>query len=364
MLSNANTRIYQVRKNKASHHQMFASFYLNFLECCPDGFRVEPFCPLFLNLRYTSRDIAHVAFVEKKINTSIFISNFPVLERRMNKNLEVNQGQTQIKNLIKALGVPPLEIRGQRAKESDSLTKINPFIKPYYLNNFQKEATIKTQTIRGSALEVFYPKVFDLNVQPGSDIYKKVKCFIVLKGFISKLLKGNSCCIKQIRPYLYSDLKGSSTTAGFQKTLYNKVSMQDRRLQPGTNRRKHNHSHYLIITNQFRRINKTFHYVGKQNFSNIVAFVLKTAYFVKPVKYICFIFSSAPLPNIRTIPYLISTIETQITVLLWRNQFRCHLTSSKQTLLHQNTKQGIHPLCLCSSQRPRGRNNAVVLLKG
>ena len=139
--------------------------------------------------------------------------------------------------------------------------------------------------------------------------------------------------------------------------------MKDRKLQPSTNRRKHNHSHYLIITNQFRRINKTFHYVGRPNLLNIVAFALKTAYVFESAKYICFISNSAPSASIRAIPYLVSTIETQIMVLLWRNQFRCHLTGSRQTLLHQNTEQGIRSLHLCPSQRLRGRNSAVVLPK-
>ena len=359
MLSSINTRIYQTRKNKASHHQN-AYFYMSFVESYPDRFAMGSFCPLLLNFQKRFRGIARVACVEKKTKSEVFIPNFPILKRHMDKNLEVNQRQTQIKNLIKGLGIKSAGVR-QRGKEEGGLTKINR--SPYHPNNFQKEVTIKTQIIRGNALEVINSKVFSLNAS-GPDIYKKVKCFIALKGFISKLLKGNSYCIKQMRPYLYSDLKGFSTTAGFKKALYNKVSMQDRRLQPGTNRRKHNHSHYLIITNQFRRIKKTFHYVGKQNFSNIVAFVLKTAYFFKPVKSICFIFNSAPLPSIRAIPYLVSTIETQIMVLLWRNQFRCHLTNSKQALLHQNTKQNMYSLYPCPSQRSTGRSNAVVLLKG
>lgn len=370
MLSNTNTysHNYRIRKNITSHSPIVSSFYLNFVECYGT---VGYFCPLFLNRERYFSGYAHEAFVEKKLDTSLFVSNFRVL-KGMNEYLEAKQGQqTQVKEFIKALGV--LEVQKQKASENHSLGKSNRrtnnttfFLQALKnirnLNHFQKKTTINTQTIRSDVLEVFYQKILNLNNKDPC-VYQKVKCLLLLKGFVGKLVKDNSRFIKQIRPYLYSDLKGSSTAAGFQKTLYNKVSMQNRRLQPGTNRRKHNHSHSLIIINQFRRINKTFYYIGRHNFSNIVAFVLKKAHFFKPAKGICFIFNSTPksVCFIRAIPNLISIIETQVSVLLWRNQFRCHLTSSRQALLHRNTKQRIDLLYLCPTDRLKQRY--PVLLK-
>ena len=283
----------------------------------------------------------------------------------MVKNLERSQGGfSRIKDLVKELGTHgpcvartalflnnnrkrPLStqmVKGRQELAIKNKRTYNDTLslsaqKNRWLIDFKKEAMVKSLIIRKRG-QTCYQMKWGLSRQLHPNIYKKLKYFSVFKGLVSKILKGNSRSIKQVRPYLYSDLNGLSTTAGFQKTLYNKVSMQSGRLQPGTNRRKHSHSHYLIIKNQFRRINKTFHYIGKQSISNIVAFALKMAYCFKPAKNTCSIFNSAPLPGLRAVPGLISAIETQLPIMLWRNQFKYHLTSSRRALLHKNTRQG------------------------
>ncbi len=385
MLSCNNTRlhIYRTRKNKVLHHQTVTSAYPNCFKYCAGFSARNDYKCLSNNQAFSgTRGIGYTAVAQRELNAAVFISQWGLKKKGMVKNLERSQGSVpRIKDLVKELGAcgPCVAHKTlflntnrkgltQMAKESQKLTikskgTHNDMLslsaqENRWLIYFKKEATVKSLIIR-KRRHACYRTQLGLSSQLHPHIYKKLKNVppFLLKGLVSKVLKDNSRFIKQVRPYLYSDLKGSSTTAGFQKTLYNKVSMQGGRLLPGTNRRKHSHSHYLIIKNQFRRINKTFHYIGKQSISNIVAFALKMAYCFKPAKYTCSIFNSAPLPGLRAIPGLISAIETQLSIMLWRNQFRYHLTSSRRALLHKNTRQGdaICALCLSlkESTRPR-----------
>lgn len=219
-----------------------------------------------------------------------------------------------------------------------------------------------------------------------STFFKIKPFFNILQKFTSLLLKRNVYLVRGAYPFIYGGLKGASTIGGFKKVLYNKVLVQDRRLKPAYNRRKHNISHYMVIQNQFARLDKTFVYLGKNKLANMIGLVLKTTY---PMIFPAFnwvgkqslqtfktegfepltlkrvsgkrgkdkngmnYFNSRPLIRGKTIPTLVSIIEGQVTLLLWRNQFNGSLTKSRQDH-RQNVLQSLKIVC---------KNNTVILLK-
>jgi hypothetical protein len=183
--------------------------------------------------------------------------------------------------------------------------------------------------------------------------------FNILQKFTSLLLKRNVSLVRGAYPFICGGLKGGSTISGFKKVLYNKILVRDRRLKPAYNRRKHNVSHYMVIQNQLARLDKTFVYLGKNKLANMTSLVLKTTYpgnspafhwaKTKKHKY----FNNKPPIRGKAIPKLVSIIEGQVTLLLWRNQFNGSLTKSRQDH-RQNVLQNLRVVC---------KNNAVVLLK-
>nr|UCS09838.1 ribosomal protein S4 [Percursaria percursa] len=177
-------------------------------------------------------------------------------------------------------------------------------------------------------------------------------------GFLSRLLlaplllhlqKNNTL----IKVSLLNILKGSTSTTGFKKMLYNRIKIQNNRLYPSYNRRKHNHSHHILITNQLSKLSKTFDHLSKNKLKNFITLALKKALgkellpsslasFVKP--HTVTVTKGDQVLKLmfgirtRAIPNLISILETQTEPLLWRNQFKHCLAYSRQTLLHGNVQ--------------------------
>ena len=157
---------------------------------------------------------------------------------------------------------------------------------------------------------------------------------IVFQGFFNKLLKTNNALVKLI---LLSFLKSSTSTVGFKQVLYNRIKIEKNRLYPSYNRRKHNHSHHILITNQLGKLSKTFHYLSKNKLKNFITLALRKALGYKAEK-------SAIEPNYqlsrhistRPTPNLISILENEMGTLIWRNQFKHCLAYSRQTILHGN----------------------------
>lgn len=183
--------------------------------------------------------------------------------------------------------------------------------------------------------------------------------FNVLQKSTDLLLKTNGYLIREAYPFIYAGLKGASTIAGFKKVLYNKILVQDRRLKPAYNRRKHNISNYMVVQNQLARLDKTFVYLGKKKLASMIALVLKSAYCkgtpvetrakIKKHSY----FNNKLSIREKAIPALISIIEGQDTFLLWRNQFRSSLTKSRQDR-RQGVSQNSDVFC---------KNNTAIVLK-
>lgn len=187
--------------------------------------------------------------------------------------------------------------------------------------------------------------------------FLKIKPFFnVLQKFTDLLLKKNIYLIREAYPFICAGLKGASTIGGFKKVLYNKILVHDRRLKPAYNRRKHNITHYMVVQNQFARLDKAFVYLGKNKLGNIMGVVLKTAYstvppagWIKTRKHNYFNISI----RAKTIPNLVSIIEGQVYLLLWRNQFNGSLTKSRQDR-RQGASQNLNVVC---------KNNTAILLK-
>lgn len=164
----------------------------------------------------------------------------------------------------------------------------------------------------------------------GCTFLKTKPFFNVLQKFTGALLKKNGRLIKETYPLIYASLKSSSTIGGFKKVLYNKALVHDRRLKPGYNRRKHSISYSMVVKNQFARLDKAFVYFGKNKLASIISLVLKAAYPAIPEAFSKAHRKNKNLIRTKAIPTLVSIIEGQVAQLLWRNQFSCLLTKSRQ----------------------------------
>ena len=263
-----------------------------------------------------------------------------------------NKGKNKSEEMVKEEEVAhPLK----KYNKSTSCFKKEKFTSNYIIDinpikGFQKKT-------KNAAFAFFYTNLISQGVR---SFFLKIRPFLnILQKFTGLLLKKNAHLIRETYPLIYAGLKGASTIGGFKKVLYNKVSVQDRRLKPIYNRRKHNISHYMVVQNQFSRLDKVFFYLGKSKLTSIIGLVLKTAYYVIPR---CFSWTKAKKHNCfnnklsaraRAIPNLVSIIEGQVTLLLWRNQFSTSLTKSRQDR-RQGVSQNLSVFC---------KNNTAILLK-
>lgn len=227
---------------------------------------------------------------------------------------------------------------------------IQKLVTANYLKDFQNKLS------QGPIIDsITFLNKKEINIKKSNlGIYQEIENPVILVGQTCLLLKNNYRLIRQVHSFLWGNLKGSCTAAGFKKVLYNRITVINRQLKPGYNRRKHNHSHSIIITNQLRRIDKAFRYVGRNKLLSIIALALGVGYKLKAEEQTNTIFSNNQLPSFRTIPNLVSTIETQEALLLWRNQFRYSVDSCRQALLHRNLNQNIDIFC---------KDNTAVMLK-
>nr|ULC80563.1 ribosomal protein S4 [Ulva rigida] len=164
-------------------------------------------------------------------------------------------------------------------------------------------------------------------------LLKKTK-YLVFQGFFNQLLRANNALVKLI---LLSFLKGSTSTVGFKQVLYNRIKIEKNRLYPSYNRRKHSHSHHILITNQLGKLSKAFHYLSKNKLKNFITLALRKTLGYKAentttVPY----YQLSRRVSTRSTPNLISILENQLDALIWRNQFKYCLAHSRQTLLHGN----------------------------
>ena len=224
--------------------------------------------------------------------------------------------------------------------------------------SLKEHKSVSSYIVNTKPIKILQKKATFINML--RNIFLKVNPFFsILQKFTSLLLKRNTYLVRCAYPFIYGGLTGASTIGGFKKVLYNKILVQDRRLKPAYNRRKHNISHYMVIQNQLARLNKTFVYLGKNKLTNMIGLILKSTYpmisptfnWVRTKKHNCF--NNKLATRGKAIPKLVSTIEGQVTLLLWRNQFSGSLTKSRQDH-RQNVLQNL---------RVVSKNNTVILLK-
>lgn len=203
------------------------------------------------------------------------------------------------------------------------------------INHFHRLTVTKVAVDNTKQLTLIFGET---GVKARFSLLKRTK-YALLEGFLNRLFKDNNALIKVS---LLNILKGSTSTAGFKKMLYNRIKIQNNRLYPSYNRRKHNHSHYILITTQLGKLSKTLHYLSKNKLKNFITLALKKALGNKEqnttkIAYRPVGFNSFGIRT-RAIPNLISILETQTGTLLWRNQFKHCLAYSRQTLLHGNVQ--------------------------
>jgi hypothetical protein len=254
-----------------------------------------------------------------------------------------------------------------------------------YLKNYQNKVSLQSII---NTIQCVNQNDIDIN---SMRIFQEIKNPIIVEGLFKKCSQTGQHLhlTRQIHPFLSGSLKGSSTTAGLKKVIYNRVFVQNRQLRPGYNRRKHNHSHSMIIENQLGRVSKTFGYMGRNKLLSIIAFALNMAHCSKaeqqsysknnivrdsvnsshlpyaegdtqscrPIENYPALNNTLPLllpleearqkkpgkdkVKLRSIPNLVSIIEAQEALLFWRNQFRYSVGSSRQAILHRNCNEKI-----------------------
>jgi hypothetical protein len=304
--------------------------------------------------RFLTRGINKVLKLKKKqsVNNALV---FPSIAFIFYQNESKNRGKKKIRKEVGGNVVfSPLK---KKKKTSGRSTFASPKVDLWFGDRYNKNInTLKKHkpmiTIR---VKVLQKKTKLIGV---FDTLKIKPLFNVLQKFTDLLLKKNIYLIRETYPFICAGLKGTSTIGGFKKVLYNKILVQDRRLKPTYNRRKHNITHYMVVQNQFAKLDKTFVYLGKNILDNIMGVVLKTAYSTVPLKVRIktkkhSYFNNKLSIRAKAIPNLVSIIEGQIYLLLWRNQFNGSLTKSRQDR-RQGASQNLNIVC---------KNNTAILLK-
>lgn len=213
------------------------------------------------------------------------------------------------------------------------------------LKNGKQATSLSKKTERRPFINLFthplgsQPKGKESNGQQAK--VKKMK-YLVFQGFFNQLLRANHALGKSILPLLLqrqklSFLKGSTSTIGFKQVLYNRIKIEKNRLYPSYNRRKHNHSHHILISNQLSKLSKTFNYLSKNKLKNFITLALRKAFGYKAdSSTLRPYYQLSRYMSIRSMPNLISILENQMDTLIWRNQLKYCLAYSRQTVLHGN----------------------------
>lgn len=140
-------------------------------------------------------------------------------------------------------------------------------------------------------------------------------------------------------------LKNATGLSGFKKCMFNRIKVHNYRLLPVYNRRKHNASHYMQLTNTQSKLSKTFGYMNKNFMDFLVAITLKAIYSFAVSTYTKSFTDSNNNTNNpingsfpctrRAVPYLVCIIETSGMPLLRRNLL-CGSFRASHALLRHN----------------------------
>jgi hypothetical protein len=292
--------------------------------------------------RFLTRGIILKLKKKQSVNNALA---FPSVAFTFYQNESKNRGKKKTRKEVGSNVVFSLKVKDQGDRYNKNI------------NTLKKRKPIGDNIINTKRVKVLQKKIRLIGVFY-SAFFKIKPFFNILQKFTDLLLKKNIFLIREAYPFICAGLKSASTIGGFKKVLYNKILVQDRRLKPAYNRRKHNITHYMVVQNQLARLDKAFAYLGKNKLGNIIGVVLKTAYStvppagcIKTKKYNYF--NNKLSIRAKAIPNLVSIIEGHVTLLLWRNQFNGSLTKSRQDR-RQGASQNLYVVC---------KNNTSILLK-
>lgn len=147
---------------------------------------------------------------------------------------------------------------------------------------------------------------------------------------------------------------GTSNLSGFKKRLFFRVRALNGRLMPALNRRKHSHSHHMILENQVKNFSKTFSYVKKKTLSFWAAEALSESYGPGVRSPLALLLppleegrktgnTNKPmrLKNRFSVAHLTSTAETQQKSLFWRHGFCYSLNYPVLTTLKLHSRPSL-----------------------
>lgn len=142
------------------------------------------------------------------------------------------------------------------------------------------------------------------------------------------------CGVKPVR-----NVHGGSSVVGFKKLMYHQVMARGYMLYPNFNRRKHNHSYAMVVNNHHVRLSKMYGYLSKNRIASYIGFALKAAWSLITVPA-----RRAKSVRKRPIPFLVSLIESDTSLVLLRCQHQFYLRKSRQYVTHSKWKPCIQRL--------------------
>jgi hypothetical protein len=136
--------------------------------------------------------------------------------------------------------------------------KIKPIEKKLVKNKLVTSKPIKNKSVRN--------KLVTSNPTRGKLIKSKLNKLNRSKSIVSKLIKRKSRSASSYRtPQSLANedffRMGACALVCFKKLVYRPVRAYNGRIQPSLNRRKHAHSHMMILDHQIRQLSKTFNYI-------------------------------------------------------------------------------------------------------
>ena len=124
--------------------------------------------------------------------------------------------------------------------------------------------------------------------------------------------------------------QGSSNIAGFKKRLFNQVMARGDLLYPAFNRRKHNHTHKLVVYNQLAKLSKSLSYLSVNKIRFYIGFALNEAGYTTRKGEV----NNTSTLRRRTVFSLVGVVETDTALLLTRWQRYLSLAQSRQSINH------------------------------
>jgi hypothetical protein len=160
----------------------------------------------------------------------------------------------------------------------------------------------------------------------------------------------------------------NSSCVGFKKQLFFRVRVFHEGLMPAFDRRKHSHSHAMLLENPVRNLSKTFNYVKKQTLRFWVAealmgstgavnnsFKQKNSFKQNSFKQKNSFWKYFPTAH------LVNNVESQYKVLLWRHAFTVSLNHAALSVRHSYNKNNTNTKKSTNTKKRKSGSNSNVI---